>query len=245
MSLNNQLDPEKIIRTVNKLEMRIADRFPESGLRKAVGNLLTLTKNSKENIEWVSKPNIPLRIFAYGLIITALIGLVFSVTFIELKIENTTLGNVVGITEAIFNDIVLLGAAVFFLVTIETRVKRKRTIKSLHELRVIAHVIDMHQLTKDPNLILSKNFNTVNSPKRTLTRFELQRYLDYCSEAHALIAKVAALYSQSLPDEVIVRSVNEIEVLTTGLSRKIYQKIVILNNLPIDNDHVDVTPPLA
>ena len=36
---------------------------------------------------------------------------------------------------------------------------------------------------------------------------------------------------QSLPDAVIVSSVNEIEVLTTGLSRKIWQKIRIHQNL--------------
>ncbi|MFL2582648.1 MAG: hypothetical protein ACJ0QJ_05780 [Flavobacteriales bacterium] len=42
---------------------------------------------------------------------------------------------------------------------------------------------------------------------------------------------MAALYAQSLPDEVIVSAVNEIEVLTTGLSRKIWQKIVVIQNL--------------
>jgi hypothetical protein len=88
----------------------------------------------------------------------------------------------------------------------------------------------MHQLTKDP-YISNINNTTENSPVRLYTKFELQRYLDYCSEASALIGKVAALYAQSLPDPVIVGSVNEIEVLTTGLSRKIWQKIVVLQNL--------------
>ena len=71
--------------------------------------------------------------------------------------------------------------------------------------------------------------NTPNSPKRVMTRFELERYLDYCSEAMSLISKVALLYAQSMPDEVVVRSVNEIEELTNGLSRKIYQKLMILH----------------
>jgi hypothetical protein len=60
--------------------------------------------------------------------------------------------------------------------------------------------------------------------------FELQRYLDYCSEATAIISKVAALYAQSLEDDVVIRAVNEIEVLCTGLSRKIWQKLIILDN---------------
>jgi hypothetical protein len=46
----------------------------------------------------------------------------------------------------------------------------------------------------------------------------------------SLIAKTASLYSQSFPDEVIINGVNEIENLTTGLSRKIWQKIMILDN---------------
>jgi hypothetical protein len=88
----------------------------------------------------------------------------------------------------------------------------------------------MHQLTKDPNLVESPHPSTKSSPKRTLTKFEIQRYLDYCSEATAIISKVAVLYAQSLNDEIVISAVNEIEVLCTGLSRKIWQKIMILHN---------------
>ncbi len=224
-----KLDPEKIIKTINLLEHRIADRFPESGLRKVCNELLVVSRQTKQNIQWITKPNVPLRIFAYLVILTGVFGLFFSIKYIDFQIESTSLTNIVTITEAIFNDVVLLGAAIFFLITMEVRVKRKRTLESLHELRVIAHVIDMHQLTKDPNLNNQTNQSTLNSPKRSLTKFELQRYLDYCSEANALLAKVASLYAQSLPDQGVLTAVNEIEVLTTGLSRKIWQKIMILN----------------
>jgi hypothetical protein len=117
------------------------------------------------------------------------------------------------------------------MVTIETRIKKNRASGLLNDLRVIAHVIDMHQLTKDPVMLLSDSKFTKNSPKRKLSKFELQRYLDYCSEALSLIGKVAALYAQSLPNEVVVRTVNEIEVLSTGFSRKIWQKLIILNEM--------------
>jgi hypothetical protein len=66
----------------------------------------------------------------------------------------------------------------------------------------------------------------------------LQRYLDYCSEILSLIGKVAALYAQSLPDDVIVSTVNDIESLTDGLSRKIWQKIMILSEIDEDLSHV-------
>ena len=51
----------------------------------------------------------------------------------------------------------------------------------------------------------------------------------------SLIGKVAALYSQSLPDDVIVGAVNEIESLSAGLSRKIWQKIIILSEIDENN----------
>ena len=62
-----------------------------------------------------------------------------------------------------------------------------------------------------------------------MTKFELERYLDYCSEATALIGKVAALYSENFPDEVVVNAVKDIESLSGGISSKIWQKIMILD----------------
>ena len=226
-----KLEPENIINTITILEKRIADRFPNSSLRKTCAKFLEIAKKSKTNIEWIAKPNIALRLFSYFIILIGIGGIVFGISNVEFKINDTTIANIVALSEAVFNDIILLGAAIFFLIGMESRLKRKRALTMLNELRVTAHVIDMLQLTKDPSLI---NFNllaTANSPTRSLTKFELERYLDYSSELASLIAKVGALYSQSLPDEIVVRSVNEIETLCTGLSRKIWQKIMILNQL--------------
>ena len=68
----------------------------------------------------------------------------------------------------------------------------------------------------------------VSHPRRQLTPFELSRYLDYCSEMLSLTGKCAVLYVQGFDDDVALRAVNEIEDLTTGLSRKIWQKLMIL-----------------
>jgi hypothetical protein len=59
--------------------------------------------------------------------------------------------------------------------------------------------------------------------------FELNRYLDYCSEMLSLTGKVAAVYVRDFDDAVALASVNEIEDLTTGLARKIWQKMMILH----------------
>ena len=212
--------------------MRIADRFPNAGLRTIVGEFLQFARNSKSNIEWISTPNIPLRVFSYGMILAGVAGIIFSISFLDFENANTKFDNMITVVEATINELVLLGVAIFFLVSMELRYKRNRALKRLNELRSIAHVIDMHQLTKDPNYLRKDAISTQHSPKRLLTKFELQRYLDYCSEATALVAKIAALYSQSLPDTIVIGAVNEIEDLTTGISQKIWQKLVILNEIP-------------
>lgn len=227
-----QLKPEKILETIGKLESRISDRFPDSGLHQTCSSFFKSAEATSKNIVWIAKPNLYIRIASYMVILAGIGVLIYSLMHLDLKIQNTKLINIVTLTESIFNEIVLLGAAIFFLVSIESKIKRKRAIKSLNELRVFVHVVDMHQLTKDPGIVKgAKANNTKNSPDRTLTRFELERYLDYCSELSSLIAKVAALYAQSFPDQILVRTVNEVETLCTGLSRKIWQKLIILNNI--------------
>ncbi len=146
--------------------------------------------------------------------------------------EDSRIGltELVQVVEAGINDIVLIGAAIFFLMTVETRYKRGRALASIHELRSIAHIIDMHQLTKDPERITNKNYSTTEaSPKSNMSKFELRRYFDYCSEMLSLTGKIAAVYVQEFNDSVALASVNEVETLCTGLSRKIWQKVSILN----------------
>jgi hypothetical protein len=56
------------------------------------------------------------------------------------------------------------------------------------------------------------------------------RYLDYCSEMVSLTSKVAVLFAQGFPDPVIVEVVSDIERVASGLSQKIWQKIMILQS---------------
>jgi hypothetical protein len=131
-------------------------------------------------------------------------------------------------SESLINDLVFLGVAIFFLVSLETRVKRKRALAALHRLRSVAHIVDMHQLTKDPDRIRSPETDTASSPQRALTPAELGRYLDYCSELLSVVSKLAALHAQRFNDSVTLAAVNEVETLCTGLSNKIWQKITLI-----------------
>ena len=118
------------------------------------------------------------------------------------------------------------------LIRTEERIKRKRVFRELHGLRSLIHVIDMHQLTKDP-AALSANFKpTAHSPARITNAADLARYLDYCSEMLSITGKIAALFAQSVNDDVVIDGVNDIENLASNLSRKIWQKITLIESHP-------------
>ncbi|MCA9035117.1 MAG: hypothetical protein KDA91_08305 [Planctomycetaceae bacterium] len=225
------LDTDQTIATLQTLSRRIEERFPDSGLGKVCQEICRLASETRGRIEWMSKP--------HGLVRLGIALLIFLVVaacwgmFHYVKANKTTFDvtEFVPMLEAGLNALVLVGAALFFLLTLESRIKRARALKSLHELRSVAHVIDMHQLTKDPSqLLATPGMRTASSPKRNMTAFQLTRYLDYCSEMLSLLGKIASLYAQSTPDSVILQAVNDIETLTNGLSRNIWQKIMILDD---------------
>ena len=64
-----------------------------------------------------------------------------------------------------------------------------------------------------------------------MSRFELARYLDYCSEVLSLISKIATMYVEYIKDPVVLEAVDGIEDLTNGLSRKVWQKIIVLDQI--------------
>lgn len=220
-----KLDPKETVATVAQLVRRIDERFPGAGLVHVCEELLVIAEESSETAERIARPLYALRI-GIGVVVVAIVAsLGFSISLLDLDRANLSAGDLVQGAEASLNGLALIGAAIFFLVTIETRVKRARALAALHELRSMAHVIDMHQLTKDPAIPGVEAVATPSSPSRTLTDFELARYLDYCSEMLALLGKIAALYAQTSVDREVTSAVNEVEVLTTGLSGKIWDKI--------------------
>jgi hypothetical protein len=227
------LDEAKIIATLERLRNRIGERFPEAGLRNVAEELIAVGNEVSECVDYIRKPNWPIRIAA-GVAIAGLIGVLALAVVTTLQLPPGVSGRaeVLPLIESGINDIVFVGIAVYFLLTIESRLKRRRALGVLHQLRSLAHVVDMHQLTKDPERLLSSEPSTPSSPEREMSAPELGRYLDYCSELLSVTSKLAALLVQYFNDEVVLGAVNEIETLTTGLAGKIWQKIRLLERVP-------------
>jgi hypothetical protein len=223
------LDAAHIVDTLRALEQRISERFPTSGLAAVSRDLTVIATETRARSRAIARPNVALR----GAILLAAVagatGLWLVARKVNVQMGSTEIFSLFQGVEAAANIVVLVGAALFFLISLETRLKRRRALKDLHTFRSFAHVIDMHQLTKDPSALMPGAEATASSPNRPLTKFELTRYLDYCSEMLSLTNKLAALYAQYLPDPVIIDAVNDIEQLTTNLASKIWQKITILD----------------
>ena len=227
-----QLDPAKVLQTIETLQRRIEERFAGSGLAQVAQRLTLAAARTGDRAESLRRPMIALRILIAGLLILGALGQLWLAQAAHITALNADPISIVQGLESAVNLVLLVGAGVWFLVSLEERLKRRQVLAALHELRAFAHVVDMHQLTKDPTILLG-NFHrrTSHSPARAMSEFELTRYLEYCAEMLALIGKLAALYAEDMRDAVVIEAVNDIENLCANLGRKIWQKITIIKQL--------------
>jgi hypothetical protein len=231
--LADRLQASGVIATLDRLQGRIGARFPDSSLRAVCGELCTHARTVSRRAREIGRPYLFLR-FLMGVSIVAACGAgAWFLTLIpKQKLEiGHELASLTEGTDAAVHLIFVAGAAVWALLNLERRWKRTRALGDLYRLRSFAHVVDMHQLTKDPTVILTPGPPTEASPKREMNQFQLTRYLDYCSELLSLIGKLAALYGEYTRDPEVVEAINGVEDLCGNLSRKIWQKITILSAL--------------
>jgi hypothetical protein len=216
--VHDSLDAAKIIDTIDTLRLRVVERFPQASLTLVAADLVTIAREAAVAVRALARPNVLLRTLVLLVTVVGATALLALVRYLARQsVSNEVFGILQGIDAGV-SIVIVTGGALFYLVSLETRLKRHRCLRDLHRLRSIIHVIDMHQLTKDPSA----------TPNRTLTPFELMRYLDYCSEMLSLIGKLSALYAQGSHDAVVVSAVNDIEQLASNLSQKIWQKIMIV-----------------
>jgi hypothetical protein len=227
-----RLAADKIVQTQLALERRIAERFPDSGLAQVAKDLRVLGEATAARVAQLAKPNLYIRAGVIAALGVGLGAQAWLLKFIQVReVETSALDWFQGLDAGV-NLLAVMGAAIWFLVSLEERWKRRATLAELHALRSLAHVIDMHQLTKDPTVLLAPpELRTASSPDRHMSEFQLTRYLEYCAEMLALTGKLAALYAEDLRDPVVIEAVNDIESLTTNLGRKIWQKITIIGQL--------------
>lgn len=222
------LDAGKIVDTAERLSRRIDERFPGFGLSRVAAELVSVARETGRHADELARPSWLVRGLLFAIVA---VGLVFAARIAHAiwpQVGEDRPLSVVQGAESAMNIAVLVGLGIITLTRFETRRRLTPALQSLHALRSLAHVIDMHQLTKDPAIGRTALPPTASSPRQELGSAELAGYLDFCSEMLSLIGKLAALYAQSQQNSDVIDTVNDIEVLTTNLARKIWQKIAIV-----------------
>ncbi len=217
----DEIRSSEIISTIEQITLTIKRQFPDSGLSKISAAMEESAKKMDQNIALTLRPRIWLRaisvILTILLIICAGILLILFVQMIHNELtQRFAIEEFMQGIEAFISALVLIGGGLYFVVTSENKIRRKEALVQLNTLRAYAHVIDLHQLKKDPTI----------SGRTKLDKKKVAEYLDYCSDLMSILGKMAAYYDMHIDDSIVRESAADVENLTTGLSRKIWQKIM-------------------
>jgi len=240
-----KLDAEALIAAVKQLRGRIAARFPQASLVKIAQTVVEVSEKAKQRAEAIRRPNPFVRGSVVLLCAGILAGFVYIAEHLDYRSAEKDVKGASAFVQflgAATQAVALLGGGAIFIVTLESRLKRARLIAAVHELRSLAHIIDMHQLTKCPDHYTKEWHRTEFSVELRYDIYQVRRYLDYCSELLAMVSKVAMLYLEAQTDPVVLDAVDQIENLTTSLSRKIWQKVSILNDIAAQEDAREEEP---
>jgi hypothetical protein len=224
-----RLEADAVAATAQRLAVRIKARFPDRNLGEVAERVVVVTSE----VERTAARSTLMRVLRVtGLVLILLLVVAAAVSLVALLAELFgNAGSMLGWLQAVetsVNDLVFAGVAIAFLWLLPARVERTRILGELHRLRSLAHVIDMHQLTKDPERFDAGYAPTEESVKVGLSSHQMASYLEYCSELLSLVAKTAALYAERTTDSAVLATISDIENLTTGMSRKIWQKLALL-----------------
>jgi len=226
-----RLEAWYIANAAAKLEARIRARLPGRRLADVAERLSKMVPEIHDGFDTSYHRFQVTRWWSRAL--SALIVVVTIVTLLVAFRDQVRSGNLhprdlVPLAESTINDLVFASIAVFFLWALPERRERRTLVGLLHQLRTLAHVVDMHQLDKDPEQARADYVPTDKSPPNRMNAEELHHYFDYCSELVSLIAKTAALCAERTSDPVVLGTVSNLETLAAQMSQKIWQKISLL-----------------
>ncbi len=233
---NNRLVADVVLGELETLERRIRERFPRRTLGDTCQELTETARVTSKRVERACQPFMLLRAAIALVIVVVAAAVIFFAQKLgpsvwAMMTAEGAVADPTAATQALESAVnlgLLAVVAGWTLASLEERLRRRVVLSHLHELRRFAHVVDMHQLNKDPVAIAHPAEATPSSPVRDMSEYDLARYLDYCSELLSLIGKLAALYSEKTDDHEIITAAADVETLTTNLGRKVWQKITMI-----------------
>ncbi|MGI5189552.1 hypothetical protein ACQEVI_15550 [Promicromonospora sp. CA-289599] len=227
-----KLEPVPVIETARRLRDRIGARFPDRGIHRVAQELVSLTEQVADTSAGSRRRSRLVRTASHAVIcVVVLVALVAFGFAVEAAFTDAPDNGLdwLPLIESAVNDIVFVAIAVVLLYSFPERVQRADLLAKLHRLRSLAHIVDMHQLTKEPESLRDAFAGGTDSGDRGLTPEQIEYYLEYCTELLSMVSKAAALCAEESQDDIVLNTVSTIETLTMGMSRKVWQKITVLS----------------
>ena len=227
----HRLDPSRIIKTAENLAQRIGQALPGSNLHELAEELVRIARDTDRRVQQASQPIVAIRFASVSAIGASLLGLWYLVNRIDVPWEFKNITDLFEAADAGFNLLVVVAGALWFFITLESRLKRKKALEFIQELREFIHVIDTTQLYYTPEL-----YNHEHANPSYAQRFD-HTYLLLCSQMIALITNLAALYTRGAAGDSIMRAASEVEMFGAALTDKLYSKAEFVreSSLPRSN----------
>ena len=237
LASTTSLDPERIVHTIAKLEQRIEERFPDSGLGRLCKSLFDIGNKTRERLDRIESPVVWLRALTWLLAAAIVIGAVAAVRTVVLEMPSGFEDAFVALQffESGIQDLVFVGIAFVFLISVEGRLRRRRAPgvhpraarRRPHRRHAPADQRPRFKVLAGPGDTQRTRHRSARSPNGragALPRL-LQR------DAFADQSKIAALYIREFRRTPVAprRPWTKSRASSTGLSRKIWQKIMILD----------------
>jgi hypothetical protein len=231
---NHRLDPAKIILTAENLARRVGDRLPGSTLAGLAADLAEIARATDERARRAREPNRLIRGAGWLAGALGVSGLWYiadhiQTHLVDAHLEFGTITDLFESADAGFNILVALAGALWFLITMEARVKRRQSLAHIGELLEFIQLIDVTQLYYTPELYKS-NF----SPDSAQSKFD-HTYLLFCNEMLGLIGNLAPLYNRGNMDDAVWRATSDVVMLANAIEGRLFAKseaIRLANNAP-------------
>lgn len=214
----HQLDPARIIETADALAQRVERGLPGSTLAGLAAELATIARDTGRRVQEAKKPIVAIRVASATTIVCTLLGLLYFLRNIQSRTEFTSVSEFLGAVDTGFNFLVALAGAMWFLATLEARLKRKVVLDHIQELREFVHVIDATQLYYTPDL-----YPQDGDASGHRQRFD-HTYLLFCTQMLGVICNLAALYTRGEAGDSIMQSAGSVEMFSAALTSKLYGK---------------------
>ena len=222
---------DKLAASCRLLVNRIHERFPDRGIDVHANRLADYAERLIQSGSHSISAPVVLRIVSWMGGIAAGLLLISPVYFVRRMDGIDVLPEYLQSLDACITVLAATVAGFFTMRSIEHGVIRRKALKGLHTLRSYAHVTDMLQISKSPTRLLFPMIPTKSTLAEEETVMSMSRYLCYCGELYAMIAKLAAIYGEWTSDGEVLSAIDDVEGLCSSFENKTMQKILLLEQL--------------